>query len=168
MKIEYIIPIVALLALIGHLFVPGITLDLISVFLIIIAMTPWIPKLLESAKLPGGWELKFRNLEQHVSDVEEAVNPLVESMTESESNESDATQIHARSEEDLKILNALTDSRFTLRSTSGVAKSSGNDRQIISKRLMELAGEGLVARVEGKKGIRWALTSEGRDLIDDA
>jgi hypothetical protein len=39
--------------------------DAVSVGLLVVAVLPWLSQLLASAKLPGGWELVFRELKDH-------------------------------------------------------------------------------------------------------
>lgn len=52
---------VALVAV--HLIWPGLTIDAITLGLVIVAILPWLSSLIESAKFPGGWEVKFRDVE---------------------------------------------------------------------------------------------------------
>lgn len=40
---------------------PDIKIDIISLGLIILAFLPWCAELIESAKFPGGWEVKFKD-----------------------------------------------------------------------------------------------------------
>lgn len=41
-----------------------IKIDAISLGLIIVAILPWLSSLIESAELPGGWKIKFRDIER--------------------------------------------------------------------------------------------------------
>lgn len=52
---------VALIAL--RVWFPEIKIDTITIGLLIVAVLPWLSSLLESAKFPGGWEVKFRDLD---------------------------------------------------------------------------------------------------------
>jgi len=53
---------------------PDLKIDAITLGLLIVAVLPWLTSLIESAKFPGGWEIKFRDLkeaaEQVTSDTE--------------------------------------------------------------------------------------------------
>ena len=42
----------------------ALTIDAISLGLLIVALLPWASSLIESAKFPGGWEIKFRDLKK--------------------------------------------------------------------------------------------------------
>ena len=66
--------IAAGLMIIADLFCPDIEIGASAIVLLIIVFIPWgswswIASLIESAKLPGGWEIKFRNMPQLTSDV---------------------------------------------------------------------------------------------------
>jgi len=41
---------------------PELKIDAITFGLILVAILPWLSELIESAKFPGGWEIKFRDL----------------------------------------------------------------------------------------------------------
>ena len=55
---------IALLILIIRLIWPQIKIDAISLGLIIVAIVPWLSSILESAEFPGGWKIKFRDIQQ--------------------------------------------------------------------------------------------------------
>lgn len=57
------ISIIAVSLLIGHLLWPQLKVDAISLGLLIVALLPWFSSLIESAKFPGGWEIKFRDIQ---------------------------------------------------------------------------------------------------------
>ncbi len=71
-----LIPLGALAITIAHLIQPALKIDAITLGLLVIAILPWLPRLLESAKLPGGWELTFRRLETTVHDQGEQITSL--------------------------------------------------------------------------------------------
>lgn len=62
--LKSLISIVAMIFLIVHTARPGIAFDYISLGLLIIAVLPWLTSLIESAKFPGGWEVKFRDIKE--------------------------------------------------------------------------------------------------------
>lgn len=57
------ISVAALALLAVQLVWPRAAFDATSLGLLALAVLPWLSSLLESAKLPGGWELKFREVE---------------------------------------------------------------------------------------------------------
>lgn len=42
---------------------PQLTIDVITLGLLLVAVLPWLSTIIESAKFPGGWEVKFRDLQ---------------------------------------------------------------------------------------------------------
>ena len=67
--LKFAISIVATAGIIVHLIWPDLKIDLITLGLLIVAVLPWLSSLLESAKFPGGWEVKFRDLQKAASQV---------------------------------------------------------------------------------------------------
>jgi len=53
-------------------------MDAVSLGLIIAALLPWASTLVESAKLPGGWEIKFRDLKGASDKIESKTKSAVE------------------------------------------------------------------------------------------
>lgn len=43
---------------------PHLSIDAITLGLIIVAILPWISSIIESAEFPGGWKVKFRDIEE--------------------------------------------------------------------------------------------------------
>ena len=71
------IPFGTLAIIIAHITLSStLKIDAITLGLLVIAISPWLPKLLESAKLPGGWEITFRKLEDKVQDQEAKITSL--------------------------------------------------------------------------------------------
>lgn len=56
------ISLVAVLMIILRLIFPQINIDGITIGLLVVAVLPWFYSLIESAKFPGGWEVRFRDL----------------------------------------------------------------------------------------------------------
>ncbi len=164
------VSIIAVFLLVVHILLPVVQIDAIAIGLFLIALLPWVASFLESAKLPGGWELKFRELQKEVSRIDAEVTPIVDSLTESET-ETEST-IKARgseralSNEERSVLNALGTGKYPLRSISGLSRSSGLTDKKVQGVLMELKNKGLAVEAHGKKGIRWILTPAGRTLLD--
>jgi hypothetical protein len=54
---------VALILLVTHIFRPEWQIDTITLGLLAVAVLPWFSAIIESAELPGGWKVKFREIE---------------------------------------------------------------------------------------------------------
>lgn len=83
-KLKIFISISAIGAIIVHAICPNIKIDSITLGLFIIAILPWITSIIESAKFPGGWEIKFRDLKEaaeKISPKEELAEELDESLS---------------------------------------------------------------------------------------
>ncbi|PKA99470.1 hypothetical protein B0O79_3181 [Flavobacteriaceae bacterium MAR_2009_75] len=70
--IKIIITIIGVLLATTHLIFPKINIDLITVFLIAIAIVPWVESLFKSVELPGGLKLEFQDLERIELEAKEA------------------------------------------------------------------------------------------------
>ena len=67
-------------AIVVRIIWPSIKIDVIALGLLIVVVLPWLSSILESAKFPGGWEVKFRDVHQAAAQVtasSEAVLPSV-------------------------------------------------------------------------------------------
>lgn len=62
MSIKVLLSIGALILLLVHLIWPQLQIDAITLGLALFAALPWLPAILESAELPGGWKVEFRAL----------------------------------------------------------------------------------------------------------
>ncbi|CAB1061709.1 hypothetical protein D1BOALGB6SA_6484 [Olavius sp. associated proteobacterium Delta 1] len=63
-RLKIIISCAGLLILLARLIWPMIKIDAISLGLIIVAILPWLSSLIESAEFPGGWKIKFHDMER--------------------------------------------------------------------------------------------------------
>jgi hypothetical protein len=55
---------IAAVGLIGvHAAWPSVKVDAVTLGLVIVAILPWLSAVVESAEFPGGWKIKFRDLE---------------------------------------------------------------------------------------------------------
>ncbi|WP_233223832.1 hypothetical protein [Amycolatopsis sp. CA-128772] len=64
------VSLVALLGAVAHLVWPGSKIDASMVLLIVVALVPWLGQLLESIELPGGWKVKYRDLQERQNALE--------------------------------------------------------------------------------------------------
>lgn len=62
--IPFLFPIVFLTLAILHSIFPQITIDAITIALIILAFLPWLPSLIKEITLPGGTKITFRDLKE--------------------------------------------------------------------------------------------------------
>lgn len=62
--IPYLFPIIFITLAILHSFFPQITIDAISITLIVLAFLPWLPSLIKEISLPGGTKITFRDLKK--------------------------------------------------------------------------------------------------------
>jgi hypothetical protein len=72
LTLKIAISLVALAILTGHIIWPSLSIDAISLGLLVVALLPWASSLIESAKFPGGWEIKFRDLKKASDKIESA------------------------------------------------------------------------------------------------
>lgn len=62
----------AVALIVGHAIWPSLTIDTITLGLLIVALLPWASSFISSAKFPGGWEVKFQDLKQASNKIEAA------------------------------------------------------------------------------------------------
>ncbi len=61
--LRLVISVAAVALLAAHLLWPEMEVDAATIALVIVAILPWLSSLIESAEFPGGWKIKFRDLE---------------------------------------------------------------------------------------------------------
>ncbi len=71
MIIKIIITAVALCAIALHMFFPQITIDAVSIGLLLVGILPWLSSLFDTVEFPGGWKFHF-NLQQTAKKAENA------------------------------------------------------------------------------------------------
>lgn len=59
-RIQYTITLGALLMAIAHALFPGITIDAITLSLIVVAIVPWLGPVFKSVELPGGVKVEYQ------------------------------------------------------------------------------------------------------------
>jgi hypothetical protein len=72
--LKVLLSVIAISAIIGRMLWPEIKIDSITLGLFILALLPWFSEIIESAKLPGGWEIKFRDMQKAAEKVVEQVS----------------------------------------------------------------------------------------------
>jgi hypothetical protein len=73
--LKAVISLVAVAAIAVRIAFPDIRIDLVTLGLMIVAILPWLSELIESAKFPGGWEVKFRDLREAGEKVTSSSEP---------------------------------------------------------------------------------------------
>ncbi len=61
-KLRKYISLGALILALLHLIWPSLSIDTITLILIIIAILPWLSPLIKSFEIPGGWKVEFQDL----------------------------------------------------------------------------------------------------------
>ena len=106
-----------------------------------------------------------------VSEVHEAIQPIVDKETETDLAELPATLQQTISDlttTEQKLLEALSSGKWALRSESGLAKETSLERAEVATLLQELRNRGLVGRSHvrgGERGTRWYITEAGQAAI---
>jgi len=63
-RTQVFITLIALFIGIAHVVWPNIEIDAITVFLLAVALLPWLIPLIRSLEFPGGWKVEFQELEK--------------------------------------------------------------------------------------------------------
>jgi len=61
----------AIVVIVARFVWPNLKVDIFTLALVIVAVLPWLSGMIESAKFPGGWEVKFR---EQVEDLAKSVD----------------------------------------------------------------------------------------------
>jgi hypothetical protein len=132
--LKIVISAAAISVIIVRIWKPDLKIDAITFGLIVVAILPWLSELIESAKFPGGWEVKFRDLRE----AGEKVTGSVPSLT-SEATSSVPLSFVAIAEHDPNL--ALVGLRIEIekRLREYATKYGINERQPLSRLLIELA-----------------------------
>lgn len=104
------------------------------------------------------------------ADAKAAVAPLIEAEDSADTLASLMSSKDASTESDERaVLKAMTNSSFSLRSITGLAKDSGLQKATVNSALSSLIGKGLVSQAQSSKGQpRWFATPEGRAVANDS
>lgn len=71
--LKVLISIVAVVGIVIRIVFPSLRIDAITLGLATLAVLPWLSELIESAKFPGGWEVRFRDIREAGENVTGAV-----------------------------------------------------------------------------------------------
>lgn len=145
-RIKLLISLCALGVLLVRIIVPTLNIDSIALGLLVVAALPWFADLLDSAELPGGWKIAFKDLKQQQKEQGEQIQQLRFLIDK------------FLSENQLKYLRAMRDGRESLfdRRSSVIEQSKDDIRRLFSA--------GLIAR-KPERGFR-TLFDQGSDVQD--
>ena len=132
--------------LVIHLLWPGVAIDEIVFGLVLLAALPWLPAIIESAELPGGWKVQFRKLESEQQRQQGEIDTLKFLVS------------HFVTEDELKHLRALASDqpfRFT----------KDDSASFFETELRRLRAQGLIAGHPGK-GVRSLFATNEGDVKD--
>ena len=65
----------AIFVIVVRIIFPNLRIDSITFGLMLVAILPWLSELIESAKFPGGWEVKFRDVKAAGDKVTSTADP---------------------------------------------------------------------------------------------
>ena len=73
---KIIISVIALVLVSIRWIRPDIIIDTVTISLLVVALLPWVTVLVESAELPGGWKVKFRELKKVQNEQKSEIDSL--------------------------------------------------------------------------------------------
>lgn len=62
--LKVLLSFIAISAITLRLIWPNLKIDSVTLGLIVLALLPWFSEIIETLKLPGGWEVKFRDMQK--------------------------------------------------------------------------------------------------------
>lgn len=77
------ITLVAAVLIVVRLIWPTMKIDEITIGLFVVALIPWLTSIVESLKMPGGWEIRLRDVKEAGRKIIETVPPAPESVSPS-------------------------------------------------------------------------------------
>ncbi|WP_337100128.1 YEATS-associated helix-containing protein [Paenibacillus sp. YIM B09110] len=109
----------------------------------------------------------LNEVKSNLNEVKEEMNVIVSNETESEDELSDQTIVSIENQNDERfiILKALSESAYIYRSVAGIHKQVGLSKETIHKVINILILEGYVEQTTRAKGIRFYITSKGRQVL---
>lgn len=139
----------------------------IAIVVIVISMRAQIASLITNIKKlkAGSIEAEFEKLEQEVQEVREKAEAVSTKFDEVD----DAEEVDDQSTDDVeitdiegKVLKAIIESRYVMRSITGVANDAGLTKVVVKNTYYDLVSKGLLRRTKDKeRRLRWYLTSSG-------
>jgi DNA-binding transcriptional ArsR family regulator len=131
-----------------------------------------------SSKVLNDLQKRTDNIDKKVENYEEHVKPLIERAEEPEIESNEIYDLRVRELEptlkelDIKIISAIDENKFTIRSTGGIVQQLGmasNSRETVRHRLRVLRDMGIVSELRSldpkSPKPRWYLTNLGRAAL---
>lgn len=115
---------------------------------------------------------KAEEAKEVAADAKAAVAPFIEVEAQDEipafNRSVNEQEENTPTNNELTTLKAMTNSSYSLRSISGIAKDSGLSKQLVNASITSLISKGLVAQTESSTGQpRWYPTPEGRAKVQE-
>lgn len=125
---------------------------------------------------------KLIKLNEKVENVKKEVNALADNETENESHlvrkidnkdgtilaedfPDDQINFNENDSENIKILKALAEGKYTFRSLQGISKETGLNESDVNILINKLSGDGLIDQSLRSQGIRFFITKSGREYL---
>jgi Domain of unknown function (DUF4145) len=138
------ITVLALLLALAHIIFPSITIDFVTIVLLLVAVLPWIAPIVKSVELPGGFKIQLQDVKEAARELlraDEIVQPASGEMR----TEGYATKALLEAQGALKVeAEVMTRAEAAVASLKSVAGTDPNLALVgfrieIEKRLRELA-----------------------------
>lgn len=156
-EVKWVMSIGALLVLAIDIISEGyFDLEFTHIAILLVAALPFFSEFIQSFSASAdGFELKFRERLERVEDVIEA----------GEEPDQEAPETVEVTEQDAKALGALTNSKYTMRSLSGIRNDAGLSANEVGPTIERLVENGLAKEVQGKTGTKWIATRKGLSAL---
>nr|RNJ64840.1 MAG: hypothetical protein EDM05_34370 [Leptolyngbya sp. IPPAS B-1204] len=145
-RIKLLISLFSLAIIIARVALPNLNLDVITLGLLVVAALPWFSDLLQSAELPGGWKVVFKDIAE-IKETQEIQGKQIQRLTFLMNNFLTQNQLEC-----LRAMQA--GDKFIFNKKSGVVEQAKDD-------IRRLFSAGLIDRRPGK-GFR-TLFDQGED-----
>lgn len=124
---------------------PELKVDSITLCLLAVAVLPWLSSLIESAKLPGGLEVKFRDLQAAGREITETAPPSTLAPTTAAPEESRPTYLNIASDDpNLALVGLRIEIETRLRELANAYDICGNPP--LSRTLQDLRSRNVFTR----------------------
>ena len=118
---------IACFLLLVRIFWPELKVDSVTLGLLVVGVLPWLSNLIESAKFPGGWEVKFRDLEIAGREITKTVSPLTLAQSVAPLEEPRPSYLKTASDDpNLALVGLRIDIETRLRKLAEINGISGN------------------------------------------
>lgn len=141
--LKLIISIVACAVFAVRTLWPDLKIDTVSLGLIVVAIVPWLTELIESAKFPGGWEVKFRDVRAAGDKV--TAGHQTESISQIAPDSFDAFETIAKSDKQLALVMLRIEIEKRLRAVGALQQL--DPRMPLARLTTELASRQLISDV---------------------